>query len=116
MKVVEQAADLRVGKGDLANIRIEVTRSVRFGRVVGAMRIVEVRPQEERRASDLIDPPDRVGHDFIAAALESPRPALIARRHVHVPVEALCQPAVGCEHHRRYERSRAKPVSPQRFR
>ena len=44
---LEQSADLRISERDLADIRIEVSRPEWLGRIVGAMRVVEVRPQEE---------------------------------------------------------------------
>jgi hypothetical protein len=44
---LEQAANLRVGKGDLADVWIDVARVERLGRIVGSMRVVEMRPEEE---------------------------------------------------------------------
>ena len=71
---IQQPADLRIGKRDLADIGVEVTRPVRLGRVVRPVRIVEVRPQKKGAVFEPHDPADRISHDFIAAALESPRP------------------------------------------
>ena len=109
----QQTPDLRVGEGDLGDIRIRVSRSEGFGRVVGPVRVVEVRPQKEAGVADPVDPPDRVCHDFIPAP---PRRGPCSLRYAsiddaRVRIEALCKTAVRIEHDRSDERSGAEPVA-----
>ncbi len=50
---LEQAADLRIHEGDLADVGIlSVCRSIRLRRIVRPVRIVQMHPQEERRWAD----------------------------------------------------------------
>jgi hypothetical protein len=112
----QQSADLRVGEGYLGGIGIRVSRSERFGRVVGSVRVVQVGPDEERRAVDPFDPPYGFSDNFI--------PSSASRRsgrsfgcpgidYAAVRVEALCEPSVCIEHDGSDERAGAEPVRAQ---
>ena len=101
----QEPPDLRVGERDLADIRIRVSRSERLRRVVGPVRVVQVRPQKNREP-DPFDPAYRVSDDFVAATprrgpLRTGTPFDDSR----VVIEALCDAAIRIEHGRSDERS-----------
>jgi hypothetical protein len=91
---VEQAANLRVGKCDLADIRVKVTRLERLGWIVGPMRIVEVRPHEKRGLPDLVQPAHRVGHDLVSPTLPARRCSGVVRHDAAV-LEPCARPRSG---------------------
>ena len=74
------------------------------GGFVRPMRIVQVHPQEEWRASDASQPVDGFGHHFVAAPLAPARAFGLRCRRRAVDVEALAQSAIGIEHAGRDER------------
>ena len=117
---LEEAADLRVHVGDLAEVgTVPVALGPGFRRLVGRVRVVVVDPGEEARAGGLVEPGKRrVGH-------LARRPLDFVERHAHgvaevevveVVVEALGDPPLRVEHERRHEAAGAQPLVAQDLR
>ena len=66
---VEQLAERRVGRGDLALVGRAVARALGRGRRPGRVRLVEVDEQEERLAARAAQPVERPRHRLPAVAL-----------------------------------------------
>ena len=102
LELGDDAADLAVGEGNLAVVRVSlVTRRERLGRVVGRVRVVEVDPGEERRALRVPNPRQGLVHDLVAGPLD------VRQRHAALPaevevvevgVESLVDPPLAVEH------------------
>ena len=104
-EIVEQPADLRIRKCDFGDVLIGVPRPVRFGRIVGAMRIVQMRPQEEPGLTGAIQPSHRVRDDGIRATLQRPFMSLFSTLNASIRLEALSETTVGVQDDRANERT-----------
>ena len=79
----EQPPELRIRERDLAVVRPPgELRPIGLGRIVGSVRIVEVRPDEEGRLPGLGEPAEGIVHDLV-------RPALGARARDRALLEVL---------------------------
>ena len=107
---LEQPADLRVGKRDLADVQVvPVGRSIRLRRVVRTMGIVEMRPQKEAGFADRVEPAEsRRSSRRPPAAGGSPASARSTLADALVHLESLLQAAIGAQHHRSDESSGPK--------
>src|SRR6185369_8985754 len=93
--------DLRIGEGDLAEIRMPlVLRRERFRRPVRGVRVVQMNPREEGLPACLIDPRQRLVYDLVAGPLdgaERDRSRFAEIELVVVGVEALVEPPLRIE-------------------
>ena len=91
---VEQMADLRVDERDRAVVRVTVRVAIRERRLVRRVRVVEVQPRKEARASHDIEPLHRARDDFVGATPAAlPTVGVPTREHGVVVREAAVQPA-----------------------
>jgi hypothetical protein len=111
---VEEPPDLRVGKRNLADVLVKISRSKRFWRIVREMRIVEMHPQQEFRVIHLVKPLDRIRNHAVGAPLPG-RPVLAGLGNTDVAIEALGQTPVRVQHDRSDKRPRHKIMVPQNF-
>ena len=106
-----------VGPGDLAVVQpAGVSRRVRFGRLVGIVRIVEVHPCEAPLRSGLAKPCRRFGHCRVSAFLdgiEEPCVVVANLEPVGVGVEPATESGLLRQHDRRYEGAGSEPASLQ---
>ena len=102
LQLLHDAANLAVDEGHLAVVRPPlVTGRIRLGRTIRRMRIVEVKPREERRALRLLDPRQRFVRDLVRRPLNRANrqtPGFAKVEIVEVGIEALVHSPLRIEH------------------
>jgi hypothetical protein len=105
---LQHAADLRIGKRDLAVVgNVPGSGQILRRRIVRRVRIVKMNPREERTRVGGRKPSERGVHDRVAAALglEHRRPRRIAIDAIVVDVEPIGQAEAPVQHIRPHERT-----------
>ncbi len=104
----DQTAEFMIGIGDLSVIQMpSILAPIRFRRIVGAVRIVQMEPEEERSPRILLQPRQGVIHAFSRTAIHQPQVAVHegpGREYVVVEIKAASQSPTSVQdegaHHR----------------